>query len=589
MKKIYLLLLIVLPAFSSCSDFLDEELVSGISYDYYDTEKGLEDLLWSCYTPLRYIYGNEVGVTLTQYGTDAHRYVGAGSYRIFHQYSSTLDANQGFLHDLWTQYYSGISTCNIAINRIPKFENGTGFLKTESDKKIREAEARFLRANYYFTLVQTFGRVPLLLDESISVLTDIKRNSIADTYDAIINDLTIAQENLPVSPSEYGRATKGAAMHLLAKVYLTRGSAVSDQRGQQSSDMDNAALYAQKVIDLGAYELLDNFADVFDPYNQKNKEIIFAVQFTTNKLANGSAGNATHLYFLCAYDQFAGMSRDIPNGRSNTRLRPTDYLMDVYDRKNDSRFYKTFRTVHYCNNPGAAPKWTAANAPSPELVGQAKFALGDTALYFSMDQNVPDDEIAKKPYHWLPRNKFTDLYYLAMQLYLDPFRDDIQTAVGTRDWYLMRLGETYLIAAEAYGRKGDYTKALEYLNKVRERASYKDGEQKPPQYYVVEGGNVADLYKSTKEEMTVTLDQINSPEKLRDFILDERARECHFEFQRWYDLVRTETFYDRVKLFNPEARDNVKEYHKLRPIPQAHIDRLANPGSNEEEQNEGYY
>lgn len=89
--------------------------------------------------------------------------------------------------------------------------------------------------------------------------------------------------------------------------------------------------------------------------------------------------------------------------------------------------------------------------------------------------------------------------------------------------------------------------------------------------------------------MTVTLEQINSPEKLRDFILDERARECHFEYQRWYDLVRTETFYERVKEYNTEAMANVKEYHKLRPIPQAHIDRLANPGSNEEEQNEGYY
>jgi hypothetical protein len=586
-KYIYFLLALFIPI-SSCKDFLNEEMVSGISYDYYDTEKGLKDLLWSCYEPIRFLYSDETGLTLSQFGTDAHRYVGAGSNRIFHQYTSTLDANQTMFHSLWTSYYSGINRCNIAINRIPKFMDGKDFLRTEDDRNVRESEARFLRAYYYFTLVQTFGKVPLLLEENISVLTDLKRSTIADAYDAIIADLTIAEEYLPTTPSEYGRATKGAAMHLLAKVYLTRGSAVKDQRGQQSTDMGNAALYAQKVIDLGQYSLLDNFADVFDPDNQKNKEIIFAVQFTTNKLGNGT-GNMTHLFFLCAYDQFAGMSRDLINGRSYTRLRPTDYLLDVYDRKYDSRFYKIFRTVHYCNNPGAAPKWTSANAPSPELVGQPKFALGDTALYFSMDQNVSDIEIAKKPYHWLPRNKFTELYYLAMQLYLDPFREDVQSTNGTRDWFLMRLGETYLIAAEAYGRKGDYTKALELLNTLRERASYKEGEKKPAQYYMVEGGSEADLYKSTKSEMTVTLEQINSPEKLRDFILDERARECHFEYQRWYDLVRTETFYERVKEYNTEAMANVKEYHKLRPIPQAHIDRLANPGSNEEEQNEGYY
>lgn len=587
MKKISLLLIVVLTAFSSCQDFLKEKLVSDISYDYYNTEKGLKDLLWSCYTPLRYIYGNEVGLTLGQFGTDTHRDVGAGSNRVFHQYGATLDPNYGIIHDFWTQYYLGINCCNIAINRIPKFENGIDFLKTDNDKKMRASEARFLRAYYYFSLVQTFGNIPLLLDENISVQTDLKRASVAEVYNSIISDLVYAQAYLPNTQSEYARVTKGAAMHLLSKVYLTRGSAITDKRGQKTTDMDSTAYYAEKVINLGQYALLDNFANVFDPKNEKNKEIIFAVQFTTNKLANGT-GNATHLYFLCAYDQFAGMARDIPNGRSNTRLRPTDYLMDVYDRANDSRFYKTFRTTQYCNNPSAAPKWTAANAPSSNLVGKPRFGEGDTALYFSMDKNVTDAMIAKKPYHWLPRNKFTNMYYLAMQLYIDPSREDINTAVGNRDWFLMRLSETYLIAAEAYGRKGDYAKALTYINAVRKRASYKEGEVKPPQYYKVEGGAVENLTKSTEKEMTATIEQINSPEKIRDFILDERARECHFDYQRWYDLVRTETLYDRVKKYNPDAQ-NIREYHKLRPIPQAHIDRLSNAGPIEEEQNPGYY
>jgi hypothetical protein len=588
MKKIFLWILMTPFVFSSCNDFLDEELVSGISYDYYHTEKGLEDLVWSCYTPLRYIYSNEVGITLSLFGTDTYRDVGAGSYRVFHRYDATMDVNQTFFHEVWTQYYSGINSCNIAINRIPAFQNGNDFLKTDNDKKAHESEARFLRAYYYFYLVQTFGKIPLMLDENISVVTDIKRASVADVYNAIIEDLTYAQEYLPKTQGEYGRATKGAAMHLLAKVYLTRGSAVKDQRGQQATDIDNAAHYADQVIQLGEYQLLNNFADVFDPHNQKNKEIIFAVQFTTNKIAN-TTSNYMHRLFLSAYQQFAGILRSMENGTSATRLQPTDYLLDVYDRKNDSRFYKTFQTVYYCNNPGAAPKWTAANAPSPELVGQPKFGLGDTALVFSMDKNVPDDVIAKRPYHWLPRDKTTELYFLPVKLHLDPDREDIESTAGTRDWYLMRLAETYLIAAEAHGRKGDFAKALEYINKVTERASYKEGEQKPPQYYTVEGGLVADLQKSTKAEMTVTLDQINSPDKIRDFILDERARECHSECQRWYDLVRTETFLDRVQTYNPDARKNVREYHKLRPIPQAHIDRLSNPGTIEEEQNEGYY
>jgi hypothetical protein len=588
MKKIFLFIVSIPFLFSSCSNFLDEELVSGISYDYYQSEKGLKDLVWSCYTPLHYIYSNDVGLTLSLFGTDAHRDVGAGSYRIFHRYDATLDPNQGILHDVWTQYYSGISSCNIAVNRIPSFLEGNDFLKTDGDKKARESEARFLRAYYYFYLVQTFGRIPLMLDENISVMTDIKRDPVADVYSAIITDLRYAQNYLPKTQSEYGRATKSAAMHLLSKVYLTRGSAVTDQRGQQTTDMDSAAYYADQVISLGEYQLLDNFADVFDPHNQKNREIIFAVQFTSNKIAN-TTSNMMHRFFLCAYQQFAGILRNMEYGTSATRLQATDYLMDVYDRKNDSRFYKTFQTVYYCNNPGAAPKWTEANAPSPDLVGKPKFAEGDTALVFSMDNNVPDDVIAKRPYHWLPRNKFTELYFLPGKLHLDPDRESIESTAGTRDWFLMRFAETYLIAAEAYGRKGDYAKALEYINKVRERASYKENELKPSQYYNVEGGSVSDLYKSTKAEMTVALESINSPEKLRDFILDERARECHSECQRWYDLTRTETFLDRVQKYNPNAKNNVRAYHKLRPIPQAHIDRLTNPGPDEEEQNEGYY
>lgn len=588
MKKILLLIISFLLTLVSCKDFLDEKLVSGISYEYYDTEKGLEDLLWASYAPLRYIYSNEVGLTLGSFGTDTHRDVGAGSYRSFHRYDATMDANQSLFHSLWTQYYSAINCCNISINRIPAFQGGIDFLKTDGNKKVRESEARFLRAYYYFYLVQTFGQIPLLLDENISVLTDIKRAPVAEVYKAIIEDLTYAQAYLPKVQTEYGRATQGAAMHLLSKVYLTRGSAVTDQRGQQTTDMDSAAYYADQVIYSGEYQLLNNYADIFDPANQKNKEIIFAVQFTTNKIAN-SPSNYMHRLFLCAYQQFPGILRSMENGTSATRLQATDYLMDVFDRKNDSRFYKSFQTVYYCNNPGAAPKWTASNAPSPDLVGKPKFGEGDTALVFSMDKNVPDAAVAKKPYHWLPRNKFTQLYFLPVRLHLDPNRESIESGDGTRDWFLMRLGETYLIAAEVYGRMGRYDKALEYINKITERASYKENEQKPQEYYKVEGGSITNLYKSTKNEMTVTLDQINSPEKIRNFILDERAKECHAECQRWYDLVRTETLFDRVKQYNPDAKNNIREYNKLRPIPQAHIDRLSNPGPAEEEQNKGYY
>ena len=149
----------------------------------------------------------------------------------------------------------------------------------------------------------------------------------------------------------------------------------------------------------------------------------------------------------------------------------------------------------------------------------------------------------------------------------------------------MRLGETYLIAAEAAGRKGDYDLAATYVNKVRERAAWHEGEVKAPQFYTIEGG-VNDTH-STYDAIKVTEAQLRNTDFV-EFMLDERGRELLGETCRWEDLVRTEKFYEWVKTFNPDAT-GLKEFHKLRPIPQTHIDRLSPAGVITEEQNEGYY
>lgn len=96
-----------------------------------------------------------------------------------------------------------------------------------------------------------------------------------------------ASENLPEKVATKGRATRYSAAHLLAKVYLTRGSAINDPRGQQTTDMDSTLYYAEKVIDSGAFTLQDNFASLWDISNQGNSEVVFAVQFTTEPMFNG--------------------------------------------------------------------------------------------------------------------------------------------------------------------------------------------------------------------------------------------------------------------------------------------------------------
>lgn len=593
MKKLFIISLCCF-CILSCEDFLTEENVSGIGYDYYETETGVEASVSASYAAFRSWAGNiDNGGYLMICGTDMWQSTNVSSSNPWNQYLSSINqTNNGNYNNVWNNFYKGIQNCNLALNRIPQLSNATEKLATDEGKKQRMGEACFLRAYYYYILINNFGRVPLLLEENTGILNEMKRASLAEIYAAIITDLRFAAEYLPATQTEYARPTQAAAQSLLAKIYLTRGSAVTEDRGQKPTDQDSAIFYAQKVIDYKG-GLIPDYHDANRQDNEKNNDVLFAVQYTTEPLYNGS-GNGMHRFFVIQYEVIQGMQRNLEYDVAWIRASPTDYLYDLYDPSIDSRFYKNFQTVWYCNvtNEAQLPKWTAANAPTPDKVGQPRFVLGDTAIYVSMHKDVPDAEINAKPYWWYPRNKFKphgSRHLPQYRYHMDPYRSSVESTVGTLDFKLLWLSDTYLTIAEAYGRKGDYAKAAEYINVVRKRAAYKEGEIKPGEVITVHGGDPAQLTSSTETAMMITVEQINSPEKLRDFILDERGRELCGTFDRRFDLLRTETFYDRIKQYNPYAAPNIKEFHKWRPIPQNHIDRLQNPGPVEEEQNPGYY
>ncbi len=584
-KIILLIFCCSLLGVTSCKNYLREDLVSGVSYDYYNTEEGMESAVNSVYSELRTPIGTEQVFSLSEYGTDAYTEAEDGSNRQFNQYSTLLNASAGFLRDIWNSYYRGINGANLCIDLIPKVR-GTRIYATEAGKNKRIGEMRFLRAYYYFMLVQTFGKVPLVTKGNLEVKTDFKRSSVADIYRQIISDLRYAGSVLETSyATEGGRATQGAAMHLLSKVYLTRASAVTDQRGQQTTDLDSAAYYAEQVIGSKVFTLETDYGTIFKPGNERNKEVIFAVMFSKTPINNGN-GNQNHLFFLAVYEKIGGMVRDLANGRAYRRLRPTDYLLDVYNRKIDSRFYKSYKMTYFCNSTSNVPKWDAASAPRPDLAGKPKFGLGDTAGYVTLNKGLTQAEINKRPYSFYPRELHTDAIYPTLNKYIDPGRADLSATQGVRDFVVMRFGETYLLAAEAYARKGQYQKAADLVNVIRKRAAWKEGEVKTKEFYTVEGGSTADITKSTETEMQVAAADISA--NVVDFFLDERAREMNGEMWRWFDLVRSERLVDRVKKYNRLA-SNIRDFHKLRPIPQTHIDLLSNPGPLSEEQNEGYY
>ncbi|WP_211229756.1 RagB/SusD family nutrient uptake outer membrane protein [Olivibacter sitiensis] len=560
---IYLLGSAIAIGLNACQFFLEEKNPPTLNPDFYGTQQGVESALTAVYAYMRWGAGDERYNVLTEYGTDLFTQgEDPGPYAAgFNQYGSQLNPDAMVLYQLWENHYKAIGTANLVIQQAM----GSTEL-SESQKVAAVAEMSFGRAMFYFELVQQFGSIPLVLDVAFEARTDFRRSPISSIYGQIINDLRYATENLPVNPSATGRASRYAAAHLLSKVYLTRGSAVNEARGQQSADIDSALFYAKQVIESQRYSLQPNFADLWDIGNQGNSEIIFSVQFTTNLVFNGD-GNTFHMYWGSWYEDQPGMQRDLVNGRPFRRHRSTNKTMfELFDRKNDSRFYKSFKWTYY------------ANREAPGI------AIGDTAIYYSLLSPT-----GTHPYRYFTWNRENpnqnNRYYPALLKYLDPNRVAVNEAKGSREWIRMRLGETYLLAAEAMGRLGDYQGAADYINVLRERAAWHDGEEKMPQYWKEEGGEMGNT-ESTYPEISVSPADISTDFVL--FMLNERARELLGETNRWEDLVRCERLEDLVRPFNPEAI-NLRPFHKYRPIPQQHIDRLNPQGTIEEEQNEGYY
>ena len=308
---------------------------------------------------------------------------------------------------------------------------------------------------------------------------------------------------------------------------------------------------------------MQDFGRIYEEGNERNTEVLWTSEHTSNLAFNGpnnsgvsnfSADNVLNHMWVPQYERQPGMVRSTQYGRPYIRCTPTRWLTDVAfaERVNDTRYGKTFQTVWYANNPdpGGYPKWPSplpAGAPAGAVAGQPKFALGDTAIYMPGVDRTNAQIAASRPLVIPPRNYSASLSP-AMFKYFDTKRSNLNFP-SIRPVIAFRLGETYLIAAEAAWRINNMTAAVDYINTIRERAAYPTG---------------------NPVSMRITAAQVDL-----DFILDERSRELCGELVRWLDLVRTGKLIDRVKAFNPEAAPNILPKHILRPIPQAQIDAVT--------------
>jgi hypothetical protein len=185
--------------------------------------------------------------------------------------------SNGLVNDMWNGHFTLISNCNIAIDSA---RNSTKLVATDAQRKLAEAEARFLRGYAYFNMVRFWGRVPLV-DKPVTVSgSNIPQSTAAQVYAFIEADLTFAATNLPATWDKkfVGRATSSAANGILAKVYLTQ------QKWAQ------AAATAQIVMNSGLYDLSTPYDKIFGEAGENSKESVFEVQATASfavKTANG--------------------------------------------------------------------------------------------------------------------------------------------------------------------------------------------------------------------------------------------------------------------------------------------------------------
>ena len=391
-------------------------------------------------------------------------------------------------------------------NATPNTVNGKGFNESQvAEINSFRAEARFLRAFQYWVLMDIFGNPPFVTEETeLDILPEqISRKDLFDYIESELKDLT--DNNLLKDPrtNEYGRADKGAAWALLARLYLNAEVYTGTGR------YNEAVSYSERVINAG-YSLKNNYEQLFLADNHlNNPEVIFSINYDGEKTRN--YGGATFL---------------INCGSNN------DYQATYKDA-----------LLHYGMLDNA--NWSGYRARKEFT---EKFAAGDKRFLFVGEtpsiENAIDYKEGLATYKW---------------------RNIIMNADGTlkgygshitfadNDFPLFRLAEMYLIYAEAVKRGGNgaTATALEYINKLRERAF----------------GSAGNNYGNFND---VTLENI----------LNERGYELYWEGHRRTDLIRFNRFSGANYIWEWKGGirngRSVSSHYNLYPIPSS--DLMANPG-----------
>ena len=402
---------------SSCSDFLEEPILGQQGMDnYFTTEEECAKQVIGCYQGIacddwwqiyKFYNASEMCTDDAWMGNTTQD---AGDYRHLTMYTgNTIEAGNA-CQNFWQYRYKGILQCNIAIQKIP----GLTF-NNETYKQRLLGEAKFLRAYQYFELVRNFGGVPLIKELKMpNEIKGITRASVADSYAMIEQDLLDAIAVLPLrstqSSADIGRVTKGAALGLLAKVYLYQ------------EKYKEAEAQLQAVINSNEYKLLPNFGDVWSMDHNNSEESLFEIQ-TSGEISYNLGQR---------YSVIVG-SRDDSGWSWGL---PSSYLEKAFkDEGDDIRLLWTI--LHH--NQTYVPNDNTWSATNPYIITPSKHksARCNMKLYIPMAKRV-------KPY---------DAPHVAL------------------NYRLLRYADILLMYAEVENQLGKDTEAQQALNQVRKRVN----------------------------------------------------------------------------------------------------------------------
>ncbi len=509
----------LLLALNSCKDdFLQRDSLSAVSAaTFWQNPNDAITALVACYDALQNVDVYDggpwgIGPLNTDCMTDdGGHFNWSGWMPGYDVVNGTSSTSNSCSSRFWSAYYEVIKRCNVLLANIDKVEG----LSAEETAQIK-AEAKTLRSFMYLNLTSTFQDVPYLTEPLTIETAKVSKNSKSEIIPKLIAELTEAANALPVKAPALGRITKGAALAVLGRVYLYNGM------------WADAAKTYEQIIDLGCYELFNDYATLFDSTNEGCKEIIFSVRYTGPGQGEGGQFNAhwnTPLEALNGTIDLADAfycldGKPYPN--SNDVGEWKDGAIDI-NKPNPSRYENRdprLKTTLWV--PGMS--WAGKSIDNGNTYG------GAAASYSTIYVNK----------------------------YFNP-EDKSNSWDGSDDFYIIRYAEVLLSLAEAYVEQGtNLDKAVQLVDQVRARVGMP---------------KVEDVEKATTQAA------------LRDVVRHERRVELAFEGVRIYDMYRWHMIEEQVnKIMAEKAKYGFwyedrfyrgeKDY--VWPIPQKEIDANEN-------------